>query len=400
MRPELHIFAVRELTRYVKTLVERERALQGLLVRGEISACKYHSSGHLYFTMKDETSQLPCVMWADRVRELDFRCELGMRVLAEGNLTVYERGGNYQLSVAALQADGLGNLYLAFEQLKRKLDAEGLFAAERKRPLPAFPRCIALVTSPTGAVVHDFLTVSRRRWAGRHLLIVPTAVQGPQAPAAIVRALALAARQPDVEVIVVARGGGAPEELAAFNDERVARAIADSPRPVVSAIGHETDFTIADFVADLRAPTPSAAAELVVPDLAGVQGYARSLEARILARVRARLQADARTLARISAIPALRDPRRVLRERAQSVDFLWEQIFERVTMRLALANGRLREADGRLAALDPQSVLKRGFALVTRPADGTPVTTAEGARLEPSLLLNFADGALQVKSDG
>ena len=207
-------------------MLERERALQGVLVRGEISNCKYHTSGHLYFTLKDDAAELRCVMWRDRVAAQRVQCADGMRVIAEGNVTVYERSGQYQLSVFAVQADGVGNLYLAFEQLKRKLEAEGLFAAERKRPLPAFPHRVALLTSPTGAVVHDFLTISSRRWQGRDIVLVPTAVQGAPAPASIVHSLQLAARIPAVEVIVLARGGGSFEELAGFNDESVARAIA------------------------------------------------------------------------------------------------------------------------------------------------------------------------------
>jgi exodeoxyribonuclease VII large subunit len=172
----VYIFSVHEVTRYVKTVLERERPLQGVLVRGEISNCKHHTSGHLYFTLKDDFSQLPCVMWRDRVRELPFRCADGMKVIIEGSVTVYERGGQYQLSVADVQAEGVGNLFLAFEQLKRKLEFEGLFAEGRKRPLPTFPRRIALLTSPTGAVAHDFITVSTRRWRGRRIVLVPTPV--------------------------------------------------------------------------------------------------------------------------------------------------------------------------------------------------------------------------------
>ncbi|HOF89223.1 MAG TPA: exodeoxyribonuclease VII large subunit, partial [Armatimonadota bacterium] len=256
MPPEPHIFTVRELTRYVKTLLERERALQGAVVRGEISNCKLYSSGHLYFTLKDEMSELRCVMWRERVQALGFRPEEGMRVLAEGSVTVYERAGQYQLNVYTLTDDGVGNLYLAFEQLKKKLEAAGLFDESRKRPLPVVPKRIALCTSPTGAVMHDFITIAARRWPGSRIVLVPTPVQGVTAPPGIVHSLQLAARIPDADVIVLARGGGSFEELSCFNDERVARAIAASPLPVVSAVGHETDYTIADFVADHRAPTP------------------------------------------------------------------------------------------------------------------------------------------------
>ena len=390
----MHIFSVHELTRYVKTTLERERALQGVLVRGEISNCKYHTSGHLYFTLKDDVSALPCVMWRERVRAQPFRCENGMQVTAEGSITVYERGGYYQLNAFALQADGVGNLYLAFEQLKRKLEAEGLFATERKRLLPLIPRRIALLSSPTGAVVHDFVNVSSRRWPGRHITIVPITVQGPQAAPSILRGLQQAARLPDVDVIVLARGGGSFEELACFNDESVARAIAAAPLPVVSAIGHETDFTIADFVADLRAPTPSAAAELVVPDVSTMNEQLRAMEDRVYARMRHRLATATRDVARASAHPALRNPLVLLHDRRQAVDLAFERITERFKGRFTRAQQRLLAVQGRITALDPRGVLQRGYALVTNAADQTLIVTAADARRQKQVSIQFHDGSV------
>lgn len=390
-----YIFSVREVTRYIKTTLERERALQGMLVRGEISNLKYHTSGHLYFTLKDDVSQLPCVMWRDRVMAQTFRCENGMRVLAEGNITLYERGGYYQLNAYSLQADGVGDLFLAFEQLKRKLEMEGLFDEARKRRIPAIPRRIALISSPTGAVVHDFLTVSGRRWQGRHLTLLPTAVQGPQAPAEIVHALQLAARLPDADVIVLARGGGSFEELACFNDEGVARAIANSPLPVVSAIGHETDYTIADFVADLRAPTPSAAAELVVPDLRGITDFLSATEQRIYSRMRGRLANEKRALEIILTHGALRNPGQLIRERQQTLDLLSERIFERLQTRLLLAKSHLEKLEDRIAALDPRGVLLRGYTLVSDSA-GVLLTSTADARRARHLSVQFFDGQLQA----
>lgn len=391
-----YVFSVREITRYIKTLLERERTLQAVLVRGEISNCKYHSSGHLYFTLKDDAAELRCVMWRDRVEALRIRCEDGMRVIADGSITLFERAGQYQLSVAALQADGVGNLYLAFEQLKRKLTAEGLFEPERKRALPAFPRRIALLTSPTGAVVHDFITISTRRWPGCTIVLVPTAVQGAQAAASIVHALRLAARLPEAEVIVLARGGGSFEDLACFNDETVARAIAASPLPVVSAIGHETDFTIADFVADLRAPTPSAAAELVVPDMHGVAEYLRHTRERIFSSVRTRLERDRRDLQRALTHPALRNPALLIRDRQQQLDMLGERIFARMQQRLTTTTQRLDAVEGRLTALDPRGVLLRGYALVLRPADGALLPSAAQAAQEERVQLQFFDGTVEA----
>ncbi|MHB9024648.1 MAG: exodeoxyribonuclease VII large subunit [Armatimonadota bacterium] len=396
----VYIFSVHEVTRYVKTVLERERPLQGVLVRGEISNCKYHTSGHLYFTLKDDFSQLPCVMWRDRVQALPIRCADGMKVIAEGSVTVYERGGQYQLSVASVQAEGVGNLYLAFEQLKRKLEGEGLFAEGRKRPLPTFPRRIALLTSPTGAVAHDFVTVSTRRWRGRRIVLVPTPVQGAQAPAGIVRSLKQACEIPGVDVIVLARGGGSFEELAAFNDEAVARAIADSPLPVVSAIGHETDYTIADFVADLRAATPSAAAELVVPDLRGVADYLQTMQQRILLRLRQRIDMGKREVDRVLAQPVLRNPRILTQERQQALDHVTERIHERFRARVAAAGQQLQGLEDRIAALDPHGVLLRGYALVKRPADDSLVPSAALAKQEKLLEIQFFDGAIRAVPTG
>lgn len=391
-----YVFSVREITRYIKTVLERERTLQGVLVRGEISNCKYHTSGHLYFTLKDESAEMRCVMWRDRVYEQSFRCEEGMRVIAEGSITLFERAGQYQLNIFSLQADGVGNLFLAFEQLKRKLEAEGLFEAARKRQLPAIPHRIALLTSPTGAVAHDFINVSTRRWRGRKLVLVPTAVQGAQAPASIIRSLKLAAKLTAVDVIVLARGGGSFEELSCFNDEGVARAIAASPIPVVSAIGHETDYTIADFVADLRAPTPSAAAEIIVPDRQGVSDYLRGVQRRIIDRTRAQITIAKRDLERAAVTPALKNPRVLLQERMQDVDFLIQRIHSRMQARLIMEQHRLQAVEGRIAALDPRGVLLRGYAIVTRPEDGALIPSAATAKNEKALDVQFFDGTLRV----
>jgi len=396
MPQDLYVFSVKELTRYIKTVLEREKALQHVMVRGEISNCKHHSSGHLYFTLKDEASELRCVMWREKALALGFRCEDGMKVIADGSVTVYERSGQYQLYVNTLQAHGVGNLFMAFEQLKRQLEQEGLFAPERKRPLPFMPRRIALLTSPTGAVVHDFITVSGRRWPGRQAVLIPMPVQGLGAPAAIVRALQLAQRVQGVDVIVLARGGGSFEELSCFNDEAVARAIAASPIPVVSAIGHETDFTIADFVADLRAPTPSAAAELVVPDLRGVYDYLGTLHARIFDRMHRLLVQSRRDLERAVAHPALRNPRLLIAERRQDIDLLGERIHGRFAQRREAAARRLQVVESRLDALDPRNVLLRGYALVARTDDGALLPSAAEARNEQAVDIQFFDDTLRA----
>lgn len=397
MNADIHIFSVHELTRFIKTTLERERPLQALLVRGEVSNCKYHTSGHLYFTLKDEQSSLPCVMWRERVLAQPFRCENGMQLTVDGNITVYERGGYYQLSAYSLQADGVGNLFLAFEQLKNKLAAEGLFAEDRKQPLPLIPRRIALLTSPTGAVLHDFAEVSKRRWPGRHITLVPIIAQGPMAAPSIVAGLKRAATIINVDVVVLARGGGSFEELACFNDETVARTIAALTIPVISAIGHETDFTIADFVADLRAPTPSAAAEIVVPDMRGMISGIAKVEARIQQSMRNRLEKAQRELKHATSHPALRDPRVLLRERQQAVDLAFERMTERFKAQLTKATHRLQNVEGRLTALDPRGVLQRGYTLVTDANNNQLIIDSQHARLAHAVNIQFHDGIVNAE---
>ena len=262
LMPERHIWKVSELTVRIRDLLEG--AFRDLWVEGEVSNFRAAQSGHLYFTLKDEKSQIRCVCFRDQVRGLKFRPEDGLHVTVRGSLSVYEPRGEYQIYVTHIEPVGLGALQLAFEQLKKKLAAEGLFDAGRKKPLPVLPRCIGVVTSPTGAAIRDILRVLKRRFPNVHVSLYPVKVQGEGAAAEIVRAIRHFNRGSVVDVLIVARGGGSFEDLWAFNEEIVARAIAESEIPVITGIGHETDFTIADFVADLRAPTPSAAAEIVV----------------------------------------------------------------------------------------------------------------------------------------
>lgn len=287
---EIKPLTVQEVTRLIKERLEHEPALRRVYVRGEVSNCRRHSaSGHLYFTLKDEVARLKCVMFRSRCTNLGWQVEDGLDVIAFGSIGVYEAGGEYQLYVEELVPAGQGSLHLAFEQLKKKLEAEGLFQRERKRPIPRFPQIIGVVTSLDGAAIRDIITVTTRRWPGVHLVISPAVVQGEEGPTSVVEALERLVSWPGVEVIIVGRGGGSMEELWTFNDERVARAIYACPVPVISAVGHETDFTIADFVADLRAPTPSAAAEMAVPDLREIQGALASFQRRLIQTIRHRM---------------------------------------------------------------------------------------------------------------
>ena len=259
------VYPVSAVNRYVKQLLQQDMILSGLWVSGEISNFKRHSSGHLYFTLKDREGSIAAVMFASDARNLSFRPQDGQQVQVQGYISLYEKTGQYQLYVRQMEQQGSGQLYQAFEALKQKLQAQGLFDEQRKKPIPAFPEKIGIVTSPTGAAVRDMIQIARRRYPGVQLVLYPAIVQGVDAAPTIVKGIRRLDRMPEVDVIIVGRGGGSIEDLWPFNEEMVAMAIAEAQTPIVSAVGHETDFTIADFVADLRAPTPSAAAELAVP---------------------------------------------------------------------------------------------------------------------------------------
>lgn len=353
------VLSVRELTAYIKRLFERDEVLQDIIVRGEVSNVKRHRSGHLYFTLKDEDAALDCVCFRGVVGRLSLQVENGMQVVAGGHVSVYEKQGRYQLIVLFLRPDGVGALHAAFERLRAKLEAEGLFRPERKRPLPRFPRGIALVTSPTGAAVHDLTTILARRFPLARVVIVPTVVQGEAAPASLIRSLHLAGDLPDVDVIIVGRGGGSLEDLWAFNDEGVARAIFASPKPVVSAVGHETDVTIADLVADVRAPTPSAAAELAVPDSAELLQYILGLGRRALSASHRNLQRFQSALVRLTARTPLRRPASILEQWFLRADDAGDRASRAASRILEGCSLRLRLASTRLEAQRPAQVLRR-----------------------------------------
>ncbi|HAV20763.1 MAG TPA: exodeoxyribonuclease VII large subunit, partial [Firmicutes bacterium] len=322
----LAAYSVSEITKYVKALVESDDFLAGVWVRGEISNFTLHSSGHMYFSLKDEASRLRCVMFRSQNSRLSFMPSDGMSVFAYGAIGMYERSGDLQLYVEDMMPQGTGSLYLAFLELKERLEKEGLFSSSRKRPIPRFPKVVAVVTSPTGAAVRDVITVIKRRAPGVTVLVVPALVQGDGAPESIVRGLELANRTGFVDVVIVGRGGGSFEELNAFNDESVARAIAASEVPVISAVGHETDFTIADFVADVRPPTPSAAAELAVPDRYELEQTVFQLSMRLNGSIRKVLSDNKAMLESQVRSHVLRFPMEITRDHRT---------------RLSLAGGRL-----------------------------------------------------------
>ncbi len=390
-------WTVAELTARIRALLEGDESLQDVAVSGEISNMTRARSGHWYFTLKDANASLRCVMWRSAAGRQRFVPQEGDAVQALGHIGLYEPRGEYQLYATQLRPLGVGELYAQFEQLKRALEAEGLVDEARKRPLPAFPRVIGVVTSPQAAAFQDVCNVLRRRFPLAQVWLSPAAVQGIDAPAQLRAALARLNARAEVDVILLIRGGGSIEDLWAFNDEALARAIAASRLPVVSGVGHETDFSIADFVADLRAPTPSAAAELVTPDLGEVQQQLTGAQARLEALQRARLAlladrlgASRRSLMHLSPLRELATLRQRLDDQELRLQRAWH------TAHSALA-ARLAEGTAALGAADPQATLQRGYALLTKVQDGARVTSVNEAGVGDALLAQLRDGELPLR---
>ena len=364
------IWQVSELTAQVRETLEANPLFADLWVQGEVSSSYTSAAGHTYFTLQDGSSKLACVLFRRQGLRLGAP-EQGRLYVVRGSLTVYEAGGQYQLVVSDHRPAGLGDLFMQFQRLKARLDAEGLFAAERKRDLPAWPTRIGVVTSAQGAALQDLCKVIGRRYPLVELVVAPSLVQGAAAPAAVVRALAKLNDQPDLDFVIVARGGGSVEDLWAFNDERVARAIAASRLPVVSAVGHEVDFTITDGVADLRAPTPSAAGEMVVPDGAALARQLDDLSSRLHRAGRGQVQAGAARL-----------------------EGAGERLNQVMAARLDRAGAALSAAEGRLAALNPLAVLGRGYAIVRDAVSGRVRARAAEVQVGDLLHIALADGTI------
>lgn len=364
MKQPPQLLTVSDLTRRIKRTLET--GFSSLSVQGEISNFKWHTSGHLYFTLRDEYAQISAVMWRSRAADLQFVPEDGMRVVVSGRLNIYEIRGIYQVEVYGMRPLGLGELQLAFEQLKNKLAAEGLFNPDRKRPLPEYPSAIGLVTSHEGAALQDIIHVLRRRFPPVEVVLNPVRVQGTGAAAEIAEAIRDLNSYGNVDVVIVARGGGSLEDLWAFNEESVARAIASSEIPVVTGVGHEIDFTIADFVADVRAPTPSAAAELVVPDRRAVLDIVHNYWYTMHEFLHNMLNSQRNRVQHLLNSYSFNKPLELLRRENQRVDELQRTLSRSVSHCLQLAQTRVHTAEHRLAALRPQSVLKRGYAIVSK----------------------------------
>ncbi len=442
LQPTREILSVSELTARIRAILEGE--FRDLWVEGEVSNFRQAQSGHLYFTLKDERAQVRCVCFRNEARILKFRPEDGLRLTVRGSLGVYEARGEYQIYVQHIEPVGLGALQLAFEQLKQRLEAEGLFAAERKKPLPLLPRRIGLVTSPAGAAVRDVLRVLKRRFPNAHVVLFPVRVQGEGAAKEIVEAIRYLNKKRLADVLILARGGGSIEDLWAFNEEIVARAIAASTVPVITGIGHETDFTIADFAADLRAPTPSAAAEIVVKSREEFDRHIGELDRRMVERLRYALLERRHRVQRLAASPAFRRLPDLVRQRRQRVDELslaqadllrrrlkttaervlaLERRLAGIDLRIRLAALRLRIAQGRerlasvaerfflarrhrLAALSvqleersPLLLLERGYA-ICYDASGRLLRSLEGVAIGDTVAVQLARGRLGAVVSG
>jgi len=389
---------VTQLVRQIKDAVERDEVLRDVWVRGEVSNFTQSAAGHLYFTLKDRDAAIRCVMWRSDAARVLHLPNNGDAIEARGRVSVYEARGDVQLYVSEIKLTGAGALWVEFERLKARLEAEGLFAPEHKRALPEFPHVIGVVTSREGAVLRDIRHVLARRYPLAQILLAPTLVQGADAPPMIAGAIQ-SLNDFEIDVLIVARGGGSIEDLWAFNDERVARAIYHSRVPVISAVGHETDFTIADFVADVRAPTPSAAAELVAPDVRELRGVIASARTRLAQLTRARVDDARARLAQTTHALERHSPHARLANDRQRVDELSRRLDARIRQLLALHREKLNGALRHLAALDPEATLARGYAIVREEESGRVVRWRAQAAGHKRMRIRVSDGEFGATAD-
>lgn len=392
---EPKIFTVGQINRYIRNLLENDFILSSLLVKGEISNFKAHSSGHLYFTLKDASGALSCVMFRQDAAGLPFEPENGMQVVVYGHVSLYEKTGQYQLYAEFLEPLGIGALQVAFEQLKEKLAAEGLFDGDFKREIPKNPSCIAVITSPTGAAVRDILQIVKRRDPNVKVAIFPTLVQGEQAAVDIVHSLKLVNEWGKADVIILGRGGGSMEDLWCFNDENVARAVFASEIPVISAVGHETDFTITDFVADMRAPTPSAAAELATMPLSERREAFHRLKLRLERDVSALLTSCRRRLDLLKSRPVMERPLERIYRTMMDVEETQQRLDKEMTNRLMQRAERWQYLTNRLEAASPLAVMSRGYVMAVT-SSGKLLTSVKQAEVGDRVTLHLQDGKMET----
>ncbi len=393
--PQPTVYSVSQLNSYVKGILDKDENLAHVFVTGEISNFKAHYSGHLYMTVKDETASLKAVMFVGNANKLRFTPENGMKILAFGTVSLFPRDGSYQLYINDMQPDGVGALNIAFEQLKKKLEAEGLFKSEFKKPIPKFPQRVGVVTSSTGAAVQDIFNVLNRRFPVAEVVLRPCQVQGDGAAEDIAKAIYEFNEINGADVLIVGRGGGSIEDLWAFNEEIVARAVFESTIPVISAVGHETDYTICDFVADLRAPTPSAAAECAVPDIYELKANLISLKQHIYSLTKNRVNLERGKLNSIEKSGALRDPLTNINEKRRELVFITEKLSVLTNSVLENKKAKISALAGKLETLSPLGVISRGYALVEK--EGKPVTKIGDLIIDDRVCIKLSDGEFNAK---
>ena len=390
-----NILSIAQLNEYIRGRMDADPLLDKVAVKGEISNYKMYPSGHHYFTLKDESSALKCVMFKGNAMRLRFRPENGMKVIAMGKVSVFPRDGAYQLYCTAMAMDGVGDLYAAFEQLKKKLEAQGLFEVSHKKPLPQYPGTIGIITSSAGAAVHDMLRILRKRYPLSKVRLLPVRVQGAEAPGEIAAAIRYANYWKLADLLIVGRGGGSIEDLWAFNDERVAYAIYESQIPIISAVGHEPDVTISDFVADLRAATPSNAAELAVPDQDSLRQNLDSMTSVMVSAFTRQMKAAQKHLDVLSASPALRSPDGYLQQREQGLELLKNRMIAAQNQNITRKNQQFIAAVSKLDAMSPLKVLSRGYAMAQNQ-DGEVVRSVRQVQSGDNISITVSDGRIDV----
>ncbi len=389
------VLSITQINDYIRTIIDSDSLLTGVVVKGEISNYKVYPSGHHYFTLKDEAAALKCVMFRSSAVRLKFRPDNGMKVIAMGKISVYPRDGAYQLYCSAMAMDGVGDLYAAFEQLKTKLAAQGLFDPGHKKPLPKYPGIIGIVTSEAGAAVHDMLRILRKRYPLTSVRLLPVRVQGAEAPGEIASAIYYANQHQLADLLIVGRGGGSIEDLWAFNDEQVARAIYDSSIPVISAVGHEPDVTISDFVADLRAATPSNAAELAVPDQDVLRQNLDVTASAMITALSRQLKAARNHLNILSASPALQDPTQYIVQRRKNLEHLKSRVLSAQMQSISKKKQCYIGLTAKLDAMSPLKVLTRGYAMV-RSGDGNVIRSIKQVSRGEHVRITVSDGSLSA----
>ena len=389
------VLSITQINEYIRGKLDEDTLLNGVAVKGEISNYKLYPSGHHYFTLKDESSALKCVMFKGNALRLRFRPENGMKIIAMGKISVYPRDGAYQLYCTAMAMDGVGDLYAAFEQLKKKLAAEGLFAPEHKKPLPKYPGTIGIVTSSAGAAVHDMLRILKKRYPLSHVKLLPVRVQGVEAPGEIAAAIRYANHYNLADLLIVGRGGGSIEDLWAFNDERVAHAIFESRIPVISAVGHEPDVTISDYVADLRAATPSNAADLAVPDRESLGQILDSMAGAMVTALTRQIRSARQHLSVLSASPALKSPESYLNQKKKSLELLKNRLVSAENQNISRNSQRYIALTAKLDAMSPLKVLTRGYAMA-QTGDGSLLRSVDQVEAGERITVFVSDGSISA----